>query len=53
MLTKLFVNAQSVQHFSLKDGLLFYKGKVWLGNNKVAQQSVLSAFHSSVIGGHF
>lgn len=36
----------------MQDGLIRHKGKVWLGQNKVAHQHVIQAFHSSGVGGH-
>jgi hypothetical protein len=30
-------NPSAVSNFSLKDGILRYKGRVWLGNNSLAQ----------------
>jgi hypothetical protein len=38
--------------FSLVNGLIRYKSRVWLGHNKLAQQHVLKALHSSGIGGN-
>lgn len=34
------------------NGLIKYKGKVWLGDNVVAQQHVLQVVHQSIVGGH-
>lgn len=36
----------------MHDGILRHKGRVWLGNNKLAQQHVVQAMHNSAIGGH-
>lgn len=33
LLTKLSVNAQDVPSFSLSDGVLIFKNRVWLGSN--------------------
>jgi hypothetical protein len=38
--------------FSLVEGLIHYKNRIWLGRNHLAQQHVLQALHSSGIGGH-
>ena len=38
--------------FSLHNGLIRYKGMVWLGSNAVAQQHVLQVVHQSGVGGH-
>jgi hypothetical protein len=38
--------------FSLVEGLIRYKNRIWLGHNQLAQQHVLQALHASGIGGH-
>jgi hypothetical protein len=38
--------------FSLQDGLLHYKGHVWVGTNVLAQNHILQALHCSGVGGH-
>lgn len=38
--------------FEVKDGLIKQHGRVWLGNNKLAQQHILQAVHNSGVGGH-
>jgi transposase InsO family protein len=52
LLTKLATNATSVPHFSLVDGLIHYKDKIWVGNNQTLQQQLIAQMHSSPIGGH-
>lgn len=52
LLTKLFVDAASVPNFSLRDGLLRFKGRVWIGNNSPLQQSIILALHASPVWGH-
>lgn len=49
---KLQSSDPSDSSFSLHNGLIRYKGKVWLGNNVVAQQRVLQVIHLSGVGGH-
>ena len=41
-----------VPHFSLKDGLLRYMNRLWLGTNTDLKYKVLVAFHASPMGGH-
>lgn len=36
----------------LKDGLLHYRGMLWVGNNKTTQNFIMVALHASAIGGH-
>jgi hypothetical protein len=38
--------------FSLTQGLIRYKGRIWLGENKVLQQRITKALHDSPVGGH-
>jgi hypothetical protein len=52
LLTKLLIASDSVPNFTLTNGLLRYKNKVWLGCNKPMQQQVMHALHSSPLGGH-
>lgn len=50
LLTALSVG-QSLPHFTFKDGLLRFKNRVWLGNNKALQAQVMAALHSSASWG--
>jgi hypothetical protein len=52
MLTPLSLPTPHLGGFSLVDGLIRYKSRIWLGHNKLAQQHVLQALHSSGIGRH-
>jgi len=52
LLTKLAVTPNQEDNYSLHDGIIRYKGKVWLGNNTVLQLKVLSALHDSAVGSH-
>ena len=36
----------------MHDGVIKYKGRVWLGSNKTAQELMLRQMHSSPSGGH-
>lgn len=38
--------------FSWHDNLLYFRKRIWLGGSAELQQKILSAFHSSKIGGH-
>jgi len=51
-ITQLSVDPGAVPHFTLQNGLLRYKNRIWLGNNKVMQQRVIQALHTSAVGGH-
>lgn len=52
LLTKLSVDPSTVPHFSLKDGLLCYNGRLWVANDPVLHHQLLQALHSSPVGGH-
>ena len=52
LLAKLSLNPVAVPDFELHDGLLRYKGKIWLGNNVTLHHTVMTAMHCSAVGGH-
>jgi hypothetical protein len=43
---------QALPNFTLMDGVLRYKKRIWLGHNTVLHQQVLQAVHASAMGGH-
>ena len=52
LLSQLAINPESVPPYSLVQGVIRYKGRIWLGSSKAIQQQVLTAFHASLLGGH-
>lgn len=52
LIAKLTISPQAVPHFTFHDGVLRYKNRIWLGNNKSLQLKVLAALHCSPLGGH-
>lgn len=52
LLTELCLSNQNAQGYSLVDGVIKHKGRIWLGNNLEAHQAILLALHSSGLGGH-
>jgi transposase InsO family protein len=44
--------AQLSTPYKLKDGLIRYKGRIWLGYNSALQNKIFGALHDSFIGGH-
>ncbi|WVZ70538.1 hypothetical protein U9M48_019198 [Paspalum notatum var. saurae] len=52
LLTELSVSSDNKHGYSLHNGVIRFKGRVWLGNNSLAHQHVMQALHSSGIGGH-
>lgn len=51
LLTDLTLNAESRPNFSLCNGVLRFKGRVWIDNNPSVQDKIISALHSSPLGG--
>jgi hypothetical protein len=39
-------------HYTLKDGVIRYKQRIWLDNNSQLQTKVIMALHASALGGH-
>jgi hypothetical protein len=52
ILTSVSLNPASYKDYTLHSGILRFIGRVWVGNNRLAQQNILQALHSSGIGGH-
>jgi hypothetical protein len=42
----------SKEHYTLSQGIIRFKGRIWLGTNKEMQLKVTSALHDSAAGGH-
>ena len=52
LLSKLTIDPSAVPHFTIQEGLLRYKKRIWLGNNRDLQAQILSALHDAPSGGH-
>ena len=52
LLVQLAVQSPNTTGYSLEGGLIRYRGKMWVGANSALQTKIISAFHSSPIGGH-
>jgi hypothetical protein len=52
LIEELGVSGANDKGFSLRDGVLRFHGRIWVGNNTMAQDHILQALHSSGIGGH-
>ncbi|RLN40591.1 hypothetical protein C2845_PM01G22500 [Panicum miliaceum] len=52
LLTELSISSANDKGFQLTNGVIRYKGRVWVGSNLLAQQHILQALHDSGIGGH-
>ena len=53
LLEELILSDSNVRGFSLTNGVIRYKGSIWIGHNALAQQHVLQALHRSGVGGAF
>lgn len=50
-LTELSVSRANDKGYSLVDGVIRYKNRIWVGTTALAQRHILQALHSSAIGG--
>jgi hypothetical protein len=49
---KLAVDATAEPHYTFFDGLLRFKGRIWIGADPELHKMIVSAFHDSPVGGH-
>lgn len=52
LLVQLALTVENEKGYALTDDVIRYKGRIWLGNNQLAQQHVIQSLHNSVVGGH-
>jgi hypothetical protein len=52
LLSQLALTSPDEHGYTLDKGLIKYKGKVWIAANSALQTKLISATHSSAIGGH-
>ncbi|WVZ64260.1 hypothetical protein U9M48_013810 [Paspalum notatum var. saurae] len=52
LLSQLAVTTPNAEGYSLDQGLIKYKGKIWIGHNSALQTKIIAAMHSTPIGGH-
>lgn len=52
LLSKLSLSPSSVQHYTLLDGIIRYKGRIWIGNDKSLHDQLIQVMHSTALGGH-
>jgi hypothetical protein len=52
LLQELAITNESKPNYSLQNGVLRYKGRLYIGANTNLRQRLFEAFHSSPIGGH-
>lgn len=51
-LAELSLSSSNDKGFSLHDGIIRFKDRIWVGNNALAQRHIIQALHSSGLGGH-
>ena len=52
LLAKLSDNSMSPPHYTLQDGLIRYKGRIWVGSDAALCLKFLQAMHASAVGGY-
>jgi hypothetical protein len=52
LIAKLSIDGSSVPGYSLKDGLLRYKSRIWIGDSPAVHKQLISALHDTPVGGH-
>lgn len=52
LLTELSITPENKKGYSLKEGTIRHKGRVWVGSNTTAERDILTALHDSGVGGH-
>ncbi|XP_071683315.1 uncharacterized protein [Lolium perenne] len=52
LLAKLAIYSPNEEGFSLHQGVIRFKNRMWIGNNAALRTKLISALHQSAIGGH-
>jgi len=52
LLQHITLKGDSHPPFSLHEGVLQHKGRIWIGSNKSLQLRIMAALHNSAVGGH-
>ena len=52
LLIELAISGPNDKGFTLVEGIIKHKGRIWLGNHAEAKQAVMLALHASGLGGH-
>jgi hypothetical protein len=51
LMAKLALDPSVVPHFSITNGFLHYKNRIWVGANPQIHSWLLQAYHDSLVGG--
>lgn len=52
VLRQLALHSPDEDGFYLVDGIIWKKGKIWVGANEALQTKLIRALHASALGGH-
>jgi hypothetical protein len=52
LLSKLVLSDSSVPNYTLHNGILKYKNRVWVGSDTTVHNQIISSLHDSHVGGH-
>lgn len=52
MIRILLIDAVAKPHYSLQEGLLYYKGRLYIGQDSKLKDQLLNNAHNSALGGH-
>lgn len=52
LLEQLAIRDDPKGRFTLQQGVLRFRGRIWLGGSTAMQQQIIAAFHDSALGGH-
>lgn len=52
LLEQLVVATDNTSDYSLSNGILRFKGRIWIGNDAEIQKHIIAALHDSALGGH-
>ena len=52
LLARLTIHSPDEHGYSLHQGLIIFKDRIWVGDNSGLQTKIITALHSSAVGGH-
>jgi hypothetical protein len=52
LVTRLTLQGDSVPNFTLHNGVLRFKNRIWISSNHALRLQIMEAMHSSALGGH-
>lgn len=52
LMTRLALDSTSDPGFELSDGVIKFKGRIWIGGDSATQTTLISLLHDSAAGGH-